>query len=54
MKFHVHYLTASGQRMTEICETKNPKDAINLVKEKYNNIKVLQVTMDIDIKNARS
>jgi hypothetical protein len=47
MIYQVHYQDISGKFLSEYCESKTPKDAIETVKQKYQDIKILQVTMDI-------
>jgi len=49
MIYQVHYQDSSGKFLSEYCESKTPKDAIEIVKEKYQNIRILQVTMDVKL-----
>lgn len=49
MIYQVHYCELSGQSKVELCEAKTPKDAIQIVKNKFQDIKILQVTMDIKL-----
>jgi hypothetical protein len=49
MNYQVFYVTASGESFSEFFETETPKDAIEAAKEKHENIRVLQVTMDVKL-----
>lgn len=49
MKYSVHCQGLTGQFIV-VCDANTPKDAKQIVKQQNPNSKILQVTMDVDLK----
>ncbi len=49
MIYQVHYCKPSGEKNVELCEAQTPRDALQIVKDKFQNVKILQVTMDVKL-----